>query len=87
MKFELDTERSNIVSTSVGVEGTIYSDGACIPVADKHSEFAKRCIEALNGKYRDKMEKAYEKFVNQYTWSMIGKKYVNMMKLVISNTN
>lgn len=69
-----------IVSSSVGVEGTIYSDGKSIPVADTSTEFANKCVEALMNESNKSVETAYRIFMEHYTWVKIGKKYVDMMR-------
>lgn len=69
-----------IVSSSVGVEGTIYSDGKSIPVADTPTEFADKCAAALMNQSNDLAEAAYSIFTAHYTWVNIGKQYVDMMR-------
>ena len=72
-----------VVSTSVGVEGTLFSDGKTIPVIDEKEGFANACICALRGTYKDNYEKMYKLFLDQYTWESIGEKYIRMLRSVI----
>lgn len=74
--------RKLIVSTSKGVEGISYSDGKTIPVADNADEFAYLCIDALKNPEtaRSRQCQAYDIFLQNYTWDIIGKKYLQLLK-------
>lgn len=78
-----------IVSTSKGVEGISYSDGKTIPVADEPEAFANLCIDALQNPKSAYMQqrKAYEIFLENYTWEIIGKKYLNILKETAKRTD
>jgi glycosyltransferase involved in cell wall biosynthesis len=70
-----------IVSTSVGVEGTLYSDGSMIPIADHETDFATKCCLALQSD--DCVQGcAYSFFLKNYTWEAVGKKYKQMLESV-----
>lgn len=69
-----------IVSTSVGVEGTIYSQNNTIPIADDEGSFASCCIDALKGKGDSISSEAYKVFLEQYTWEGICRKYRKILK-------
>lgn len=73
-----------IVSTSIGVEGTMYADNKMIPVSDDAEEFATFCINALMDEEWNKEGYigAREKFLDNYTWKIIGKKYNDVLKKV-----
>lgn len=73
-----------IVSTSVGVEGTIYSDGESIPVTDDSLQFAELCLKVLSSKeYQENiMKKSYDIFLENYTWKSVGDRYIRLLKEV-----
>lgn len=74
-----------IVSTSTGVEGTTYADNKTIPVSDDADEFAAFCINALIKEdwNKEKYAEARDKFLNNYTWEIIGKKYNSVLEEVV----
>lgn len=76
------SHKKPIVSTSKGVEGIQYADGKTIPIADEPVKFAKLCIDILCDpeSANEKQQKAYEIFLNNYTWDIIGKKYLKILK-------
>lgn len=71
-----------VVSTSVGVEGTIYADGETITIADEEADFADKCIDCLatTAEAKKRMSEAYKIYCENYTWEKIGKDYVSVMK-------
>lgn len=71
-----------VVSTSVGVEGTIYADGETITIADEEADFADKCIDCLatTDEAKKRMSEAYKIYCENYTWKKIGKDYVSVMK-------
>ena len=73
-----------VVSTSVGVEGTIYSDGESIPVTDDSLQFAELCLKVLSSEeYRENiMKKSYDIFLKNYTWKSVGERYIRLLKEV-----
>lgn len=73
-----------IVSTTVGVEGTIYANNKTIRVTDDEIEFANKAIEVLlsNG---TELDDYYKIFIENYTWQSVGNKYYRMMEEVCSN--
>ena len=83
--LEAISYKKNIVSTSIGVEGTIYSNSKTIPVSDFPDEFASLCIESLknNNEIIKRNRLAYEIFTENYTWEKIGKKYKEMIKKLL----
>nr|WP_294493424.1 glycosyltransferase family 4 protein [uncultured Anaerosporobacter sp.] len=85
--LEAISYKSHIISTSIGTEGTIYSDGNTITVCDEAVEFANLCIDYLLNpdNYSTRLEIAYEIFRNNYTWESIGKKYIFSMRNVLKN--
>lgn len=85
--LEAISYKDNIVSTSIGVEGTIFSNGKTIPVADSKDDFLKHCIETLklNQEYISRNKQAYQIFKNNYSWNSIGKEYYKIIKSVVEN--
>lgn len=79
--LEAVSYKKYIVSTSVGVEGTLYADGKTIPVSNKDNEFAEMCLSALfrNEEAYQRMNSAYDIFIENYTWESIGRKYVQTL--------
>lgn len=67
----------NIVTTSVGIEGTLFDNKAHIPVCDDATEFANACIKILlDGDYAVSLRESTRKFfLENYTWERIGQKY------------
>lgn len=78
--LEAVSYKKPIVSTDVGVEGTLYIDGKTVNVANTREEFAQSCIEILTNNGKDRVEAAYKIFKEKYTWESIGKKYVDIIK-------
>lgn len=78
--LEAISYKKPIVSTSVGVEGTLYSDGKLIPIADSTNEFARACIEILDPGDAEGQREAYEIFLSNYTWQSVCKKYISILK-------
>lgn len=76
-----------IVSTTTGVEGTIYSNRNTIPVSDSDIEFANLCIKSLNNdeELLNKRKDAYEIFIKNYTWKNIGQKYKQIIEKVVKD--
>lgn len=70
-----------IVSTSIGVEGTIYAHRHIIPIADDAEVFAEKCIDILNDKTSCNDE-VYKIFLKNYTWLGIGEKYKRILESV-----
>ena len=80
--LEAVSYRKPIVSTDVGVEGTLYADGKTVSVANTRERFAQSCVEAITNNDEDKVEAAYKIFKENYTWESIGKKYIELLKEV-----
>lgn len=76
--LEAISYKKKIVSTSVGVEGTYYADHL-IPVADDSDEFAKYCVDILNGTKFYPETDVYNYFELNYTWQKIGEKYLTTL--------
>lgn len=74
-----------IVSTTKGVEGTIYSNLKTIPVSDSCIEFSNLCIKSLmeDDEILERREEAYKLFIENYTWNSIGKKYKRIIEKVV----
>ena len=85
--LEAISHNKNIVSTSTGIEGTIYSNGETIPFSNSADEFADLCIKSLKNtdEILKRREKAYKIFVDNYTWENIGKKYKEKIKKVVKD--
>lgn len=81
--LEAISYKKPIVSTSIGVEGTLYKDGKTIPVADDEIKFSNLCVEMLNSGRG--IDDAYCIFERNYTWSSVGDKYENLFKKVGTN--
>ena len=81
--LEAISYKKKIVSTSTGVEGTIYTNGESIPVCDKADGFAEACINSINGEYTKRYDLMYNLFLNTYTWDQIGQDYLQLFKDVI----
>lgn len=75
-----------VISTSIGVEGTIYTDGESIAVSDDVYEFSCLCITALKypSTYFEKSKRAYNIFETYYTWESIGETYRNAIKSLVN---
>lgn len=82
--LEAVSYKKYIVSTSVGVEGTLYADGKTIPVSDQASEFAELCLLALakNDIFCKRTENAYNVFLKYYTWESIGALYLSYLRKI-----
>lgn len=67
----------NIVSTSIGVEGTRYADGKTILVKDTPKDFAKACIDVFQNykEIQERRKNIYRIFKDHYTWEKIGALY------------
>lgn len=76
------SHKKPIVSTPIGVEGTEYADGKTIHVTDDRIEFAKACVSILKDPEKAKLRQsqAYDIFIKNYTWEIIGKKYLQMLR-------
>lgn len=76
-----------IVSTSKGVEGIQYADGKTIPVTDDPKEFARLCIDALLNPEAAavRQRQAYDIFLQNYTWDIIGRNYLQLLKEAAEN--
>ncbi|WP_024860088.1 glycosyltransferase [Ruminococcus flavefaciens] len=72
-----------IVSTSVGVQGTIYKDKKSVPVHDDALEFADACVKSINGNYKERFKKMFAIFEENYTWEQIGERYLELFNEVI----
>ena len=82
--LEAVSYRVPIVSTSVGAEGTVYSNGKSIFVSDDCNTFSKMCINVLNHEMGAMLreQKAYKIFLENYTWDKIGNKYEKLLREV-----
>lgn len=77
----------NIVTTSVGIEGTLFDKVNHIPVCDDAAAFANACIKILiDDKYASLLRENTRKFFfDNYTWEKIGKKYNTNLKSLCTN--
>ena len=82
--LEAISHKKAVVSTSVGTEGTLYSNGKTIPVIDEAGKFAEKCIDIMVNGSQDIAEAAYKVFMENYTWDKIGEKYMEIMNEIIS---
>jgi len=85
--LEAISYKKDIVSTAIGVEGTIYANGETIPICDTAADFVKWVLASLSGskELRYRMEKAYNIFLEKYTWECIGRKYTACLKKLIKS--
>lgn len=74
----------NIVTTSVGIEGTSFDPNDQILVSDEAEEFASNCIRILIDKeYANFLRMNTRKhYLDNYTWESIGEKYNLLMKRI-----
>lgn len=65
-----------VISTSIGVQGTMFNSDNMI-VADSTEEFANKCIAFLENRndYESMYKRVFSIFEKEYTWEAIGKKY------------
>lgn len=79
----------NIVTTSIGIEGTKFGNFKQILVADEADLFAEYCIRILNDDdYAKKLRIEMNKFfLENYTWEQIGKKYNELMNSIVQKSN
>jgi glycosyltransferase involved in cell wall biosynthesis len=82
--LEAVSYKKNIVSTSVGVEGTVYADGVTIPVEDDPVTFAEKCVQLIlfPETAKVKIKKTYGIFLENYTWEKIGLLYKRALHTV-----
>lgn len=73
-----------IVSTSIGVEGTVFRCNHTIAVCDDDNKFAAQCLEYLSDNTAANIvaERAYEVFCDGYSWNSIGKSYQMILESV-----
>lgn len=85
--LEAISYKKNIISTSIGVEGTIYADGKTIPICDDPTSFAQECIKCILNKeeYTNRLEQAFLIYKQNYTWKSVGKKYIECMRVLANN--
>ena len=77
----------NIVTTSVGIEGTLFDRNNQIPVCDEKEKFAMKCIQILsNEDYAEKLRyNTRQFFLRHYTWNQIGKEYNEILETCVSD--
>lgn len=81
--LEAISYRKKVVSTSTGVEGTLFANSSVIPIYDDAQNFADSCVDFLNG--NGNTDAAYNIFINHYTWKSVGEKYNRMFCDVLNN--
>lgn len=84
--LEAISYKKAVVSTSKGVEGTSYFNSADFPVCDEPEEFAAACISLLKNddKRNECAERAYGRFLREYTWDAICKRYNDILHTLVS---
>ena len=75
-----------IVATVHGIGGTKFKKDIHVKVSDDIQGFAEQCIDILSNpmEYREMVEKAYDLFICEYTWTSIGVKYENFLQETIN---
>lgn len=75
----------NIVTTSIGIEGTLFDTKEHIPVCDDNDNFANTCKRILtDDDYAKSLrDKTRGFFLENYTWDNIGKKYNSYLTSLI----
>ena len=81
--LEAISYRIPIVSTSIGVEGTYFTNHF-IPVTDDAEKFSDYCKSILKNDNLYKDQEIYKYFFQNYTWENIGKKYRKMFEGVVN---
>lgn len=81
--LEAISYRKKVVSTSTGVEGTLFANSNIIPICNDAQSFADSCVSFLNGS--GNTDAAYSVFVNHYTWESVGEKYNKMFHDILNN--
>ena len=78
---------SVVISTSVGVKGTVFKHNRDILITDDANKFADYCIDVLTNidKYAAMRQNAICIFKENYTWKGIGKKYSNFLSKLCNN--
>lgn len=72
-----------IVTTPVGVQGTIFNE-EYILISKTSEEMVDKCISFLNSRkmYREFYEKTFEVFKKNYTWEAVGENYNLLLKSI-----
>jgi len=78
-----------VISTSKGIEGTLFKDKQHLFVEDLPERFAERCIDALENKmkYKDIILNAKNMVIENYLWSSICEDYNNYLSKVKDSYN
>jgi len=76
--------RKHIVTTSHGIEGTLFKKNEHLALAESAEDFADECIKILNGmdQYKEREQRAYQLFLSEYEWKSIGGKYFDFVKSI-----
>lgn len=73
-----------VVTTDVGLEGTLFENGVDVFAENEPKAFAEKCLALLSDRdgASKLVENAYGKFLKNYTWEQIGKKYSAVLNAV-----
>ena len=76
-----------IVSTTHGIEGTMFSDNVSVLLADSAEKFADACIEALTNseKCATIIQNAYNILKDNYSWDSICNNYNEYLMSRVKN--
>ena len=75
-----------VISTSIGVQGTMFNSENMI-VADSAENFANKCVDFLKNRnnFQSQYQKVFDVFEKNYTWEAIGENY-NKILCNLNNT-
>lgn len=81
--------RKHIVTTSHGIEGTLFEDKKHVALCDDAESFANACIDImLNlGAYEKREKDAYNLFKSNYDWNAIGTIYNEFLTKLVKRNN
>lgn len=75
-----------IVTTSIGVQGTIFDENYLL-ISNTAEDMAEQCISFLENrkKYRELYETTFDVFKNNYTWQAVGEHYNTLLNNITKN--
>lgn len=82
--LEAVSYKKPVVTTETGLEGTLFENGIDMFVENEPKAFAEKCLAVLSDTDAalKMVENAYGKFLENYTWEQIGKKYSEVLNAV-----
>lgn len=87
--FEALSYKKVVVSTSKGVEGTIFKNNRDLFIENDSQKFAEKCIDVLKNSvaYKSVGEKGYRTLIDTYSWNKIGERYDKFIQDIIDKNN